>query len=329
MREQAPPEGRAREGRPLSSANSSERIVYGSIDKIGPYTVVGNLGAGGTSQVLAATGPEGQVAVKVFNKINQSKEDVDREVAAHNVASRLVPNVPTLYGTDRDHINNDPTTPKFSYMVMSRAGGSLRRVLNIARLSADRAVAHVFQVSSDLEIVHEKADLVHGDVKTGNVLYAPEGEILWLSDWGVASSSGELGNGYTPHHGAPEQVFGESLSPAADQFGMAGMVYEMVTGRLPFAAVTAETYDDLVTSDDYPTSLVRATVSLPPELQGPVRKAMRQRPGDRYDSVLVFAQELVDRRKEAKEDAARRRKAIPGSRDRIPLPYHEADTAAA
>ena len=149
-------------------------------------------------------------------------------------------------------------------------GESLRAHLARARPSASRAVDFARQIAEGLAAAHE-AGVVHRDLKPANVLLERSGRVV-ITDFGIAralrSGDATLQTGRilgTPAYMAPEQIAGTGVGPAADIYSLGLMLYEMLTGELPFVAdsvmATAlarlhQTLPDLRTKDTIPVGMV-------------------------------------------------------------------------
>ena len=176
-------------------------------------------------------------------------------------------------------------------------GGDLRHVLDReGALPLERAAGFISPVASALDAAH-RAGLVHRDVKPGNILIdagEDRPDHVYLSDFGVAkavSSAGLTGPGFfvgTPDYAAPEQIQGRSVDGRADQYALACVAFQLLTGALPFSA-----------GQGLPVMLAHVTTAPPPptarrpELPAAVDRvmatAMAKDPGERYESCLDFA----------------------------------------
>lgn len=125
-----------------------------------------------------------------------------------------------------------------AYLVMERIGGETLASL-LASRSSPPSLPWVGAVSSGilfhLAAVH-RADLVHADLKPGNLRVDRAGTEVRLLDFGLAVPPGTGGAiGGTPRYAAPEQIRGESITAATDVYGFGLILYEMLAGRSPFA----------------------------------------------------------------------------------------------
>ncbi|MGW1884467.1 serine/threonine-protein kinase [Streptomyces sp. NPDC001970] len=190
------------------------------------------------------------------------------------------------------------------YIAMRYVSGlDLRALLDRDGPLPVRAVARIgTQVASALDAAHEH-DLVHRDVKPGNVLVAKgtdseHPEHVYLTDFGLTKKSLSL-TGFTTvgefvgtlDYVAPEQISGRPVDGRCDLYSLACVVYEMLTGRPPFqrdedmALLWAHQYDQ-------PPALSEKRPGIAPGLDEVLAKALAKVPDDRYDSCLEFVAAL-------------------------------------
>jgi serine/threonine-protein kinase len=122
-------------------------------------------------------------------------------------------------------------------------GGTLKdRILKRGALPADTAAAVALQMAEALRAAHER-DVIHRDIKPHNILVTGSGDVK-VTDFGIAraaSSSTMTRTGHilgTAHYISPEQAMGEHVGPASDLYSLGVVLYEMLTGELPFDADT-------------------------------------------------------------------------------------------
>ncbi len=224
----------------------------------GPYKAVRVLATSGSSQVWLATGPEGEVALKVargpsyFAALAHEAEILRR--CAH-------PNVVRLLGSAANG----------EWLAMERAQGSLLDQW-AATQDFEAMIAVARGVCAALRHLHA-IGVVHGDVKPANVLVGEQGEPL-LVDLGIATLQGEDRKGFRGTLGfvAPELLRGESPQPASDLYGLGATLYACIADRPPFVAPdpAALTYLPLVSlpappsafRPEVPAALNRLVLSL-------------------------------------------------------------------
>lgn len=181
------------------------------------------------------------------------------------------------------------------YMVMEFVEGpTLARVLQRSRPSVAYSVALFSDVCRAVEAGHRRG-VVHRDLKPGNVMLARSddgGETVKVLDFGLASLLDEQGDRSRPGglvgtvaYMAPEGVRSGTASPASDLFSLGVLLYELVTGRVPFRGSNAIATVMAICEDDYvsPRELVPG---LPDAVVAAIDAALQKRPGDRPGSAL-------------------------------------------
>jgi hypothetical protein len=266
---------------------------------LGGYLLLGLLGYGGMAEVYRAQEPdiERQVAVKVLPaRLAQDPGYVRRfRMEARRVAALSHPHVVPLYrfGEERGLL----------YLVMPIFAESLRdRLEREIRLAPLEALRLAIQVASGLGAAHRRG-LVHRDVKPENVLLDEDGRGL-LTDFGIARDIESLRDAGvqwtlastglpigTPEYMAPEQLQGLAADQRVDVYALGVVLYEMLTGRVPFdAALPAEVAALVLTQPPVPPSDYNEGVR--PELEQVVLRAMAKHPDDRFPDMLAFSQAL-------------------------------------
>jgi serine/threonine protein kinase/tetratricopeptide (TPR) repeat protein len=214
----------------------------------GRYLIQNHLGRGGTGDVFAAWDSELSihVALKVLHVAGTSA-DAHRRLKLEGLLARSVwhPNVCRLYDLGRHGDGEDALW--FLTMELLRGETLSDRVRRVGRTPADRARPFAEQMATGLGAAH-RAGVLHRDFKAGNVMIVTrdDEEQAIVTDFGIARAalrSGVDGNDTagaigviagTPAYMAPEQLRGREGGPTADIYALGVVLYEMVTGRLPF-----------------------------------------------------------------------------------------------
>lgn len=182
------------------------------------------------------------VALKVMNDhYAHDEEFVERfKREARSAAALSHPNIVSIY--DRGETEGDPGT---YYIAMEYLpGGTLKdRLLRRGPLPARTAAAVATQIAEALRVAHDRG-VVHRDIKPQNILITESGN-LKVTDFGIAraaSSSTMTRTGSilgTAQYISPEQAMGEPVGPESDQYSLGIVLYEMLTGRVPYEAETS------------------------------------------------------------------------------------------
>jgi serine/threonine protein kinase len=184
------------------------------------------------------------------------------------------------------------------YMTQELAAGrDLRKILaDPGHLPLRRALAIGRQICDGLSHAHARG-IVHRDMSPGNIVVDAEDQVK-ITDFGLASSpqvaeDSEAPIAGTPGYMAPEQLLTKIVDARSDIFAVGCILYQMLSGRLPFPG---ETVNSIVekTLNVFPPgpSLIRE--DLPRPLDRIVERAMRKDPGERYSNLLLLAEDLLN-----------------------------------
>jgi serine/threonine protein kinase/tetratricopeptide (TPR) repeat protein len=258
--------------------------------KVGPYEVLAQLGAGGMGEVYRAqdTRLARRVALKVIRRALVGDEAaLERLLREATLASALNhPNIVTIYetgvfGSDR-------------YVAMELIEGATLRAAASEGIPLSRAVAIARQIAEALAVAHA-AHIVHRDIKPENVMVRPDGYVKLL-DFGLARLNQDSVTAHstapaatetglvlgTLGYMAPEQARGERIAPEADVFALGILLYEIATGRHPFAAPSqVGTLHALMWETPEPPSLINPDMprALDQLILEMLQKDARLRPG--------------------------------------------------
>lgn len=275
------------------------------------YRLVQLVGEGGMGVVYEATHARlaGRYAIKVLTqRLAESPEGFAQLNREARITSLLQhPNIVQV-------IDHNTTPDGTEYLVMEYlAGESLsQRLAREGRLSLETVVAIVDQIAAGLSAAHGRG-VVHRDLKPDNVFLVPvEGrqtELVKILDFGVSKRTGSLKVSSmvcgTPQYMAPEQVEGRVLDidASTDQFALAVMAHEMLTGRNPFQADSVDEIFSRVSAETPPS------VGLGEGVDAALGRALAKSGAQRFDSVTEFSEAfaaaaLASGRALAKSDAS-------------------------
>jgi serine/threonine-protein kinase len=236
------------------------------------------------------------VAIKILSPALATDSGFRRRFIAESVAAAAVddPHIIPVYEAD------EADGVLFIAMRFVQ-GGDLRDVLlREGRLSPAQVAEFISPVASALDAAHA-AGLVHRDVKPGNILVDTRPgrpDHVYLSDFGVskgARSSGTLtGTGQflgTPDYSAPEQIEGGTVDGRTDQYALACVAFQLLTGALPFQRDTMMAVL-MAHMRSAPPSVTSLRGDLPAEVDEVIAKAMAKAPDGRYETCGDFADAL-------------------------------------
>ncbi len=270
---------------------------------LGNYKILEKLGEGGQGTVYKAVDSKlgRTLVIKVLPAELTAKEaNLKRFEREARLASALDhPNICTIF--DLNEING------IHFIAMQYIEGrNVRQLVNGRPLSLESALSIALQTSEALAAAHARG-IIHRDIKAGNVMVTPSGQVKVL-DFGLAKlldeeaarTSGihhteitEVGVPYgTATYAAPEQARGDRVDARADIFSTGVLLYEMLTGTWPFQGQTAvEVRHAVLNQDPLPLSKVRPG-RVPLRLQPILDKALAKDPRNRYQKIAHFAEDL-------------------------------------
>ena len=262
---------------------------------LGRYEIIETLGRGSMGVVYKAHDPliERTVAIKTVSYAGltpaEGRDVEERFFFEAKSAGRLShPNIVTIH--DVGHAED------LAYIAMEfLPGHSLREVLDSGVVLSTRQIAKIaHHVASGLAYAHSHG-VIHRDIKPANIMVPESGQVK-ITDFGIALlPSGSLTMAGTtvgsPKYMSPEQVLGHKADRRSDIFSLGAVLYEMLTGRPPFAGddLNAILYQVLNGIPPLPSDL---NASLPPAFDRIIARALAKDPDKRYQHAEEMASDL-------------------------------------
>jgi serine/threonine-protein kinase len=265
------------------------------IPKIGRYEIIEEIGQGAMGIVYRATDPmiNRMVAIKTINMALKEEDVAEYEARFYQEAKAAGglnhSNIVTIYDIGK--------SGNVAFMAMEfLAGKELRALLAPGLpLPLAQAVDIAAQVADGLAYAHQN-HVVHRDIKPANIMIGRDG-VAKITDFGIARMRFSKTFTHTgtivgsPRYMSPEQVLGKRTGPQSDLFSLGAVLYEMLTGRAPFAGsdVNSLMFQILNFVPPVPNALNPA---IPEMLNLVVAKAIAKAPDERYASAAEFAADL-------------------------------------
>lgn len=250
----------------------------------GRYALTGQQGSGGMSVIYKAQDLSlgRNVAIKILRpSLTQDVSFLERfHNEARSIANLSHPNIVTVhdFGSDEGAY----------YIVMELVDGmDLKKIIKAeGALAVERALNLAIQICAGIGYAH-RSGLVHADVKPQNVLLTSN-EVVKVTDFGIAQALSDTQPQQraevvwgSPHYFAPEQARGEQPSPASDVYAIGIVMFEMLTGRLPYSGYNQQ--ELAMAHIKQPVPMVTdINPQVPAELARIVAKVMSKTPNDRY-----------------------------------------------
>ena len=267
------------------------------MDRIGRYKIVRELGRGAMGVVYHAIDPNigRPVAIKTIQlgqgrkpeEVERMRERLFREARSAGMLSH--PGIVTIYDVEQQG--------DLAYIAMEYVDGpTLDHVMNEPGvMSPERMFSILGQTSVALDYAHSRG-IVHRDIKPANIMIAKDGTTK-ITDFGIAkintsehlTMTGAIVG--TPHYMSPEQVQGQTVDGRSDQFSLAVIAYELMTGEKPFTGehLTTVVYKIVAEEASLPH---RLNSTLSAAIEGVLRKGLSKRADGRFRTCQEFMESL-------------------------------------
>jgi serine/threonine-protein kinase len=259
------------------------------------YQLLERIGTGGMADVFRARDLmlERSVAIKILHeKYSDDKAFQERfRMEARAAANLSHPNIVTVhdFGFDHDQL----------YIVMEHIPGKdMKTILRQrGRYTVEEAIPLMVQACAGIGYAH-RAGLVHCDIKPHNMIVTPDNR-LKVTDFGIARALSTIQPNEradvvwgSPQYFSPEQALGEAPSPASDVYSLGIVLYESITGALPFNAPSSDELARLHL-EQHPIPPREYIPDIPPALEEIVLKVLSKEPAARYRTADQLGRVLL------------------------------------
>ncbi len=272
----------------------------------GRYRILRKIGEGGMGIVYEAEHIviEKRVGLKVLREDFSNRQDV---VERFRQEAKSASKIGHEHIIDISDFGETPQGASFFVMELLHGRDLAQELEKLGTLSARRTVSLMLQCARALEAAHNKG-IVHRDMKPENIFLVERGgeDFVKIVDFGIAKMSdietpGKPGRKLTktgmifgtPEYMSPEQAAGKKLDHRVDIYAMGIILYELLTGRVPFMG---DTFMGILTQHMFevapPLAMMNPNVRVEPELERLVFKALSKNPNDRFQSMGELAAEL-------------------------------------
>ncbi len=300
--------------------------------RIGRYDITSQIGAGGMGEVFLArdTQLDRNVALKLLGEeFTKNQDRMSRFVQEAKTASALNhPNIIIIHEIGESEGAHFIATEYIE-------GETLRDLMKTKHASVEQVIDIGMQVANALAAAH-KANIVHRDIKPENIMVRPDGYVKVL-DFGLAKlteDTAEVSGDSdaqtkmyvktnpgavmgTTSYMSPEQAKGiPGIDARTDVFSLGVVLYEMLTGRLPFQGSSPGEVIGAIMYEA-PKPIARYSTECPPELERIVTKTLQKDPEDRYQTVKDLANDLKSLRKRIEFESELERSSVPNREEPV------------
>ncbi len=290
------------------STSPGGTLILEGIDQkptLGRYQVEKELGKGAMGAVYLGRDPKINrvVAIKTMALSQEFADHELQEVKARffreaETAGRLNhPNIVTIYDAGEEH--------DLAYIAMEYLQGKdlTRYIGPETLLPVEQVLQIIATIAAALDYAH-KQDVVHRDIKPANIMYDDNDQSIKITDFGIAriTASSRTKTGVilgTPSYMSPEQLSGKHIDGRSDLFSLGVMMYEMLTGKLPFVGDSMATLMFQIANEKH-ADITQVRSELSPDIRAVIDQALHKDPAQRFQTGEQFRQAIEKCKKNEK-----------------------------
>ena len=268
-----------------------------TVEKVGRYEIVGELGRGAMGLVYRAVDPNiGRTVALKTMRLDVHGMDHDELLRRFRYEAKAAgamnhPNIVTVY--DADEVDG------LFYIAMEYLEGQTLQSIMLEKqvIPGDQIVDIAKQVAAGLDYANEMK-VIHRDIKPANIMITRQ-NVAKIMDFGISKAAGSMTHSGqvlgTPNYMSPEQVKGRELDGRADLFSFGVVLYEMATGERPFTGQNVTTIIYKIIHEN-PIPASELEVSVHPGLSTIIGKCLSKNPAERYQTGAELARDMENYR---------------------------------
>lgn len=261
------------------------------------YECIKRIGTGGMGDVYKAHDRrlDRIVAIKVLKSEYNEDDNFIRKFRRESLAAASIshPNIVSIYDVGMETVADQDVY----YIVMEYIDGKTLKELirEEGVLSQNQALNYLIQIAEALKIAHNK-NIIHRDIKSQNIMVTRDNRVK-VTDFGIARMAGNATMTVTNavmgsvHYFSPEQARGQKVDARSDIYSMGIVLYEMLTGDVPFDSENPITVALMHVQNEMPMPSER-NPRVSPEVDMVFKHMTEKKPGDRYDNVSLIIDDV-------------------------------------
>lgn len=261
------------------------------------YECLKRIGSGGMGDVYKAHDRrlDRIVAIKVLKSEYNEDDNFIRKFRRESLAAASIshPNIVSIYDVGMETVADEDVY----YIVMEYIDGKTLKELikEEGMLSQNQALNYLIQIAEALKIAHSK-NIIHRDIKSQNIMVTRDNRVK-VTDFGIARMAGNATVTVTNavmgsvHYFSPEQARGQKVDARSDIYSMGIVLFEMLTGEVPFDSENPITVALMHVQNEIPMPSER-NPKVSPEVDRVFRHMTEKKPSDRYENVSMIIEDV-------------------------------------